>query len=74
MPMVEIPLCVIPVIFIASFSLTSRSSSKASNLTTFMSAPVSAKNLAFARKSSFDKSSTAGDSRLSLVHKIFLVS
>ena len=71
-PIVEILLCVIPVISIASFSLTSRSSCKAPNLITFMSASVSTKNLAFDRKSSFDESSITGDSQLSLVQKIFL--
>ena len=38
-----------------------------------MTAQVSTKNLASDRKSSFDESSTTGDSRLSLVQKIFLV-
>ena len=74
MPMVEIILYVILVISIASFYSTSRSSSKASNLITFVSAPVSTKDLAFDRKSSFDESSTTGGCRLSLVQKIFLVS
>ena len=67
--MAEIILCVIPVISIASFSSTSRSSSKASNLITFMSI----KYLAFDRKSSLNENSTTGDSRPSLVQRIFLV-
>ena len=64
-PMVEILLCVIPVISISSLSLTSRSSSKAFNLMIFTSAPVSTRNLAFECKNSFDVNSTTGDSRLS---------
>ena len=69
----EIKLCVIPVISLASFSSTNGSSSKVSNLITFMSTPVSTRNLAFDRKSSFDENSTSGDSLLSLVQRIFLV-
>ena len=73
-PMVEILHCVIPVIYMASFSSKSRSSSKASDLIIFMSAPVSTRKLAFECKSSFDENTTTRDFRLSLVQRIFLVS
>ena len=72
--MVEILLSIIPVISIASFSSTSRSSSEASNLITFISAPVYTRNLAYDPKSSFDENFTTGDSQLSLVQRTFLVS
>ena len=72
--MVEILLCVFPVIPMAMFSPTSRTSSKDSNLMIFMFATVSTRNLAIECNKSFDEISTPGDSRLSLVQRIFLVS
>ena len=47
LPMVEILLWVSPVISMASFSSTKKSSSEASNLIIFLPAFVSTKNLAF---------------------------
>ena len=60
--MVGILLVAIPVISMALFLSTSRSSFKVSNLLIFMSAPVFTRNLAFECKNSFDENSTTGDS------------
>ena len=73
-PMVEILLCVIPVICMDSF-LSSRSSlSMASTLNIFMSTPVSTKNFTFECRRLFVENSTTGDSRLSLMQGLFVMS